>query len=74
MYKVRILDAKNHNRQWDFNLGFDPRLSPYLKMRDRANSASARTFRVVANEGVSDIVLEDTAQSLIVVYVEEITG
>jgi hypothetical protein len=72
MYKVRILDAKNESRQWDFDLGFDPRLSPYLRMRDRPNSARTRTFRVVADKGVSDIVTEDVVQSQIIVYVEEI--
>lgn len=74
MFTVRILDATDRSRVWlnDAKLSFDPRLSAYIRMRDRPTDVRARTFRIMPDQGVADIVLDDLEKSRIIVYVTEV--
>lgn len=74
MVKVQIRDANDHSRVFvdSITLSFDPRLSPYLRLRDGRYDAKHRMFQVVPDDSVSDIVEGDPSHSTVVIYVNEI--
>lgn len=53
-------------------LKFDPRLSAKVRIRATENSVKHTDFQIVPEEGVSDIVADNTDASTIVVYLKEL--
>lgn len=74
MFKVQFRDADDHDRVLinEIRLGFDPRLSAYVRIRAKPESARADLYRVTAEDGISDVVTSDPDQSSIIVYLKEV--
>jgi len=74
MFKVQFRDATDHDRVLvdEIHLQFDPRLSPVLKLRKRAQDYKHNVYQVVSAQGVAEIVTDEPEQSGIIVYLKEI--
>jgi len=74
MFKVKFIDATNHNRVLvnEIHLDFDPRLSPVIRLKQRDRDVKSTLYQVVAGQGVAEVITDEPAMSGIEVYLKEI--
>lgn len=74
MFKVKFLDATDHNRVLvnEIHLDFDPRLSPVIRLKRKFNDAKNTLYQVVSGQGVAEVITDEPAMSGIEVYLKEI--